>query len=63
VANIATMIPEGMVVVLEPDPLVATKSGPQIEAIATAVHIAKMSGDQAGREPVAPALIVPIVQV
>ena len=45
VANIPMMIPEGMVVVLAPDPLVDTKSGPQTAAIATAIHIAKMARD------------------
>jgi hypothetical protein len=45
VANIATAIPEGIVVLLEPAPLVDTKSGPQIVAIATAIHIAKIASD------------------
>src|SRR5262245_1920960 len=45
VANIAMTIPEGMVVLLVPDPLVEAKSGPQTAAIATAIHIAKIASD------------------
>ena len=37
--------PEGIVVVLDPEPLVDTKSGPQTAEIATATHIAKMASD------------------
>jgi hypothetical protein len=39
------MIPEGIVVVLDPEPLVDTKSVPQTAEIATATHIAKMAND------------------
>ena len=44
-ANIATMIPDGIVVVLDPEPLVDTKAGPQTAEIATVTHIAKMAND------------------
>jgi hypothetical protein len=39
------MIPEGIVVVLAPEPLVETKSGPQTAEIATATHMAKIASD------------------
>src|SRR6185436_16936501 len=40
-----TMIPEGMVVVLAPAPLMATKSGPKMEQNSTASHIAVMANE------------------
>jgi hypothetical protein len=39
-ANIATAIPDGIVVLLVPDPLEETKSGPHTALTATANHIA-----------------------
>lgn len=39
----ATAIPEGMVVLSEPDPLEATKSGPHTALTATATHIAEIA--------------------
>jgi hypothetical protein len=44
-ANIATAIPEGMVVLFVPDPLEETKSGPQTALTATAIHIAKIASE------------------
>jgi hypothetical protein len=42
-ANMATAIPEGMVVLSEPDPLEETKSGPHTALTATATHIAEIA--------------------
>jgi len=44
-ANIATAIPEGMVVLFVPDPLEETKSGPHTALTATAIHIAKIASE------------------
>jgi hypothetical protein len=45
VANIAMMIPEGIVVLFVPAPLLDTKSGPHTDAIATEIHITKIESD------------------
>ena len=44
-ANTATAIPDGIVVVLAPEPLDETKSGPHTALIATALHMAKIASD------------------
>src|SRR5262245_66245047 len=44
-ANIATMTPDGIVVLLAPLPLVDTKSGPHTALTATAIHIAVIASD------------------
>jgi hypothetical protein len=44
-ANSATAMPEGMVVLLVPPPLVETKSGPQAALQATAIHIAAIASE------------------
>ncbi|MCE3286578.1 MAG: hypothetical protein K0S64_184 [Gaiellaceae bacterium] len=44
-ANIATAIPDGMVVLSVPDPLEETKSGPHTALTATATHIAEIASD------------------
>jgi hypothetical protein len=44
-AKIATKIPDGIVVLLDPDPVVDTKSGPQTAVAATAIHIDVIASD------------------
>ena len=44
-ANSATAIPEGMVVVFVPLPVVETKSGPQTALQVTAIHIAVIASE------------------
>ena len=44
-ANRATMTPDGIVVLLPPAPLLATRSGPHTAETATATHIAVIAKD------------------
>ena len=58
-ANTPTVIPEGMVVVFVPLPLVETKSGPQTALQATAIHIVAIASDAhiADMEQLEPAVL------
>jgi hypothetical protein len=44
-ANTATAIPDGIVVLLPPGPLLETKSAPHTALTATAIHIATIASD------------------